>query len=155
ACGLGTCNVGFGNCDANAATGCEANLNTDSNNCGSCGHVCPGGGTCSNGTCASACLSQANDPVTGQKCPIKTPCTQYADCGTQVNPHYWYCSPTSHVCEFLPQTNGFTAASGSCTGQLVFRQDTNAPWDKKIVPPDGVNFREGTTLTFEVTNTTA
>lgn len=72
-----------------------------------------------------------------------------------MNGQYWYCSPTTKVCEFLPQTNGFTAASGSCTGQLVIRQDTNAPWDKKIMPPDGTNFREGTTLAIEVRNTTA
>lgn len=108
----------------------------------------------------SACLSWENDPVTGQKCPIHTPCTAYADCGVQTpspsgvgpgNP-YWYCS-TSNVCQFLPVSNGFSTAAGTCSGQLQFRQNTAAPHDKKIVPPDGVNFRQGTTLAFEVTNT--
>jgi hypothetical protein len=110
----------------------------------------------------SACLSWENDPITGQKCPINTPCTAYADCGVQTqsptgvgpgNP-YWYCSTTSNVCQFLPVSNGFSAATGTCTGQLQFRQNTAAPFDKKIVPPDGVNFRQSTTLAFEVTNTT-
>jgi hypothetical protein len=155
ACGLGACNAGFGNCDGIASNGCETNTHTDSNNCGSCGHACTGGATCVNGSCQAACLSASPDPVTGQKCPIKEPCTQYADCGTQVTGRYWYCSPTTHVCEFLPQTGAFTAASGSCTGNLLFRQDSGAPWDKKILPPDGVSFREGTTLALEVTNTTA
>lgn len=108
-----------------------------------------------------ACLSWENDPVTGQKCPINTPCTAYADCGVQttspsgVGPGtpYWYCS-TSNVCQFLPVTNGFSTASGTCAGQLQFRQNTAAPFDKKILPPDGVSFRSGTTLAFEVTNTT-
>ncbi|HYO65918.1 MAG TPA: hypothetical protein VEU33_07545, partial [Archangium sp.] len=108
-----------------------------------------------------ACLSWENDPITGQKCPINTPCTAYADCGVQTssssgvgpgNP-YWYCS-TSNVCQFLPVSNGFSTATGTCTGHLRFRQNTAAPHDKKIVPPDGVNFRQGTTLAFEVTNTT-
>jgi hypothetical protein len=157
-CGIASCNAGFGDCNGLTPDGCEINTSTNSNNCGTCGHVCSGGAACSGGTCALACLSLANDAVTGQKCPIKAACTTYADCGTQVNGHYWFCSPTTHVCEFLSQSSsssGYTATAGSCTGQLQFRQDTNAPWDKRIVPPDGVSFREGTTLTFEVTNTTA
>src|SRR5207249_3257554 len=45
--------------------------------------------------------------------------------------------------------------AGSCTGNFVFRQDSNAPYDKRIKPPDNVNFREGTSIAIEVTNTTA
>src|SRR5262249_29888051 len=40
-CGIFQCNPGFGNCDNNAANGCEVNLNTDANNCQACGNVCP------------------------------------------------------------------------------------------------------------------
>jgi hypothetical protein len=100
------------------------------------------------------CLNWANDPVTGQKCPIHAPCTAYADCGTQIEGKYWYCS-TESVCHFLPQTNGFSTAAGTCTGQLLFRQNASAPYDKMIIRPDGVSFREGTTLAFEVHNTTS
>jgi hypothetical protein len=47
-CHPGTCLSGFGDCDKIRANGCEANLNTDINNCGGCGdpedpedpHVC-------------------------------------------------------------------------------------------------------------------
>ncbi len=49
-CGL-TCNMGFGNCDMLAANGCEANFNTDRNNCGVCGNACAGNQTCAAGMC--------------------------------------------------------------------------------------------------------
>jgi len=45
-----TCNSGYGNCDNNWVNGCEINLNTNQNNCGSCGNICPSG-TCQNGQC--------------------------------------------------------------------------------------------------------
>jgi hypothetical protein len=53
-CTLGTCSTGFGNCDMNAATGCETPLGTLSN-CLSCGNSCanPHGSTSCMG--ASGC----------------------------------------------------------------------------------------------------
>ncbi|MDO9019896.1 MAG: hypothetical protein Q8S73_24755 [Deltaproteobacteria bacterium] len=44
ACGY-TCTSGFRNCDADDATGCEADLSL-SGNCGACGVVCPAGQAC-------------------------------------------------------------------------------------------------------------
>jgi hypothetical protein len=41
---------GFQNCNNTAADGCEVDLNTDSSNCGSCGHICPSGTSCTSGT---------------------------------------------------------------------------------------------------------
>ena len=40
-CGF-ACRAGFGNCDANAANGCEATFATDPLNCGVCGKSCAG-----------------------------------------------------------------------------------------------------------------
>ncbi|MCU0657003.1 MAG: MopE-related protein [Polyangiaceae bacterium] len=58
-CKIAACNAGFGNCDNNAANGCETNTNTANNNCGTCGNVCNaqnGGAICSGGTCGvSSC----------------------------------------------------------------------------------------------------
>jgi hypothetical protein len=157
ACGFSVCDVGHGDCNGAQADGCEASLRDDEANCGACGNVCGNGATCTNGTCTFACAGQVADPVTGQRCPIETPCSLYADCGLQelgVSPfRYWYCS-TAKRCQFLPQSNGFTQASGSCTGQLTIRQLAGAPYDKKILAPDGVAFREGTSLAIQVTNTT-
>jgi hypothetical protein len=51
-CGVATCIAPFGNCNGMAGDGCEANLQTDPNNCGTCGHVCTGATpSCNNGGC--------------------------------------------------------------------------------------------------------
>jgi len=62
ACDGGTCqiacNAGFGNCDGDAATGCETDLLADAANCDACGTSCDatnGTPTCSAGACGIAC----------------------------------------------------------------------------------------------------
>ena len=54
-CTAGTCaiacNGGFGNCDGNAANGCESELTLDDMNCGVCGRVCTAIQICCDGTC--------------------------------------------------------------------------------------------------------
>ena len=50
-CGVGACNRGFGNCDANLANGCEVNTNTSATHCGACGNRCPMGQGCVAGVC--------------------------------------------------------------------------------------------------------
>jgi Stigma-specific protein, Stig1 len=68
-CGF-ACSSGWANCDGNKANGCEANLNTDPRNCGTCGTVCSSGATCSNGKCvtASATGTRINLQVERQNC---------------------------------------------------------------------------------------
>lgn len=50
------CVGGYGDCDGDAANGCETNARgTDPRNCGGCGVVCPAGQPmCSGGTCVTA-----------------------------------------------------------------------------------------------------
>ncbi len=59
------CNPGFGDCDGNAANGCEAAL-TDVTRCGACGVVCAGGQSCIAGRCAAAARSAPLEVAVGR-----------------------------------------------------------------------------------------
>jgi hypothetical protein len=80
------CAAGFGNCDGNGINGCEDNTNTDSNNCGTCGHKCNlanASSTCSAGGCVITSCNAGfadcnNNPADG--CEVNTN-TNDANCG--------------------------------------------------------------------------
>ena len=55
ACSVASCAANFGNCDGNAANGCETDLRGSNGNCGLCGTVCAAGTVCSGASCASIC----------------------------------------------------------------------------------------------------
>ena len=55
-CIIGTCNVGFLNCDGRNSTGCEVNGTNDANHCGTCGTRCMGATSiCCRSACAATC----------------------------------------------------------------------------------------------------
>ncbi|MFO0563060.1 MAG: FG-GAP-like repeat-containing protein [Polyangiales bacterium] len=64
ACGF-ACNMGFGNCNALAADGCEVDLNTNPLHCGMCARRCMAPtnatATCATGTCGFACSAGFGD----------------------------------------------------------------------------------------------
>lgn len=89
-CDIGSCNPGFSNCDLNIGTGCETDVNSDTNNCGGCGNVCLPGELCINSTCsASGCntntdcaggtplcntsTNQCVECLIDADCPVSTP----------------------------------------------------------------------------------
>lgn len=47
------CSGTTSNCDGNVGNGCEVDLASDDNNCGSCGNTCTGGTACSRSQCRS------------------------------------------------------------------------------------------------------
>jgi hypothetical protein len=85
ACAIGSCNAGWGNCDGNAANGCELNLNNNVNNCGSCGRVCTianGAAGCSGGACTVAfCNSGWGDCDGNASNGCETSLTTNGNCG--------------------------------------------------------------------------
>lgn len=50
-CGIGSCNGPFMDCDMMPGNGCEIDTSSNSNNCGSCGNICPSGQVCIASTC--------------------------------------------------------------------------------------------------------
>jgi hypothetical protein len=103
-CGI-NCSPGFGDCDSNAANGCETNLKTDVGHCGTCAKVCStvnGTPTCSNGTCGINCAAGFGN------------CDSNADTGCEVNlnSNPSHCNGCGNACN---STNGTaTCTSGIC-----------------------------------------
>ncbi|MEI8259332.1 MAG: fibrinogen-like YCDxxxxGGGW domain-containing protein [Deltaproteobacteria bacterium] len=58
-CAAGVCGAAcvenYGDCDGNAANGCETDLRSTTANCGRCGVTCGGGQVCAAGVCTTAC----------------------------------------------------------------------------------------------------
>jgi cysteine-rich repeat protein len=50
-----SCDPGFGDCDGDAANGCEVDLLQDPKSCGACAAACPTGESCVEGSCAPVC----------------------------------------------------------------------------------------------------
>jgi len=50
-CGIGACNAGWSDCNADPGDGCETDVATDEANCGACNLVCQNGDVCHDGTC--------------------------------------------------------------------------------------------------------
>lgn len=132
-CGV-TCNIGFANCDNNAANGCEVNLNTADNNCGMCGRNCGANASCSNGSCqcapnrgncdnnqANGCEVDLSNTLAhcggcGQACgpyANATPTCAMGACGLQCMPGFANCDGMlANGCEVNLQTNPMRC--GSC-----------------------------------------
>jgi hypothetical protein len=69
-----TCNAGFADCNGDILRdGCEANLQTDINNCGDCGFVCPF--SCDSGFCVNSQLTVNGTTINGFRISNGSPTT--------------------------------------------------------------------------------
>ncbi len=57
-CSMGRCDANFADCDSNAANGCEADLRTNTSNCGRCNHACAATFGCTNAVCANESIAE-------------------------------------------------------------------------------------------------
>ncbi len=89
ACVLQSCNAGFGNCDGNAANGCETNTTNNAANCGGCGLMCPprpnATATCINSACGFVCNANFTDcdgnPANGCEAQLSEDPSNCGGCG--------------------------------------------------------------------------
>jgi len=89
-CALGQCNQGFGNCDGNAANGCETDTRTTTSHCGACGTACNfanaaatcAAGSCVLGACATGFGNCDNNAVNGCETNTQSSNAHCGACGT-------------------------------------------------------------------------
>ena len=134
-CQIGSCNPGFANCNGVASDGCEVNLNTDPNNCGTCGHVCPSGGSCLNGTCAGGpgAICGTNSQCASGICSGGFCCTTACVAGTGGVCGFTGACTDTGVCALAPTTTVCTTPTCSATGQ-VFTASGNCDGTGKCLP---------------------
>jgi hypothetical protein len=111
ACAITACADGFGDCDGNAANGCE--LATSANNaaCGRCGNACGPGARCAAGVCVQDCRRTGAVPcgsgtvcdfTDGRCVPTSTRCAlagAFASCGAQSCGPGAACNPRTMRCD--------------------------------------------------------
>lgn len=101
-CSAGQCGIlcasGYGNCDGDAANGCEKNLTSDVNNCGKCGATCStshASASCVSGSCHLSCSTgwQDCDGAASNGCEVNvyTSSVNCGACGRKCPPGY-YCN---------------------------------------------------------------
>ena len=110
------CNTNFGNCDGNAANGCEADLTSTTANCGACGTNCTtnvahvtGGVSCSASACtySGSCSTGYGDCDGNAANGCETNLYASATCGT--------CGSTTNCGTALAHTTGAACTTGTCT----------------------------------------
>ena len=125
-CGTTTCAMGRGNCDGNAANGCETDLNTTAAHCGACGRACslPNattscvGGTCRIGACNAGFGDCDGNATNGCETSLTSSLTHCGACGRLCAPSNATAVCTMGTCNVGVCNPGFancdTIAANGC-----------------------------------------
>jgi hypothetical protein len=99
-CILSGCNSNWGNCDNQDANGCETNLLTTNNHCGSCNNDCAQNAHCSVGICACNTGYRNCDTSWSNGCEIDIVNDENncGSCGNQCGQHAW-CNNRNCACD--------------------------------------------------------
>ena len=111
ACAVAACTPGFGDCDHDPATGCEARIDTAAN-CGACGTACTGDRICSAGACVlscatgsvvcgGACVDTRSDPLHCGGCDTACPARANATAGCTGSTCGFHCNVGYEDCNGL------------------------------------------------------
>jgi len=114
-CSLGTCRAGFGDCDMNAANGCEAALDTLTH-CGACGRSCASANAteaCTNGACTIARCDEGfadcdMDPTNGCEADLRTGVGSCGRCGNTCQPANAVAACVAGACAITRCNEGFS-----------------------------------------------
>lgn len=122
-CGF-VCETGFGDCDADPATGCEQDLLTDPDHCGSCDFECPAGpnevATCTGGVCGAECAPGFSHCGEDESCCVAGFCLDGVCVGGICSPGALGCNPGPSYCYCFDTYAGpriCTPASGAICGE--------------------------------------
>jgi hypothetical protein len=100
-CGTACCDPSTPNCCGSTCT----DLQTDVNNCGSCGNICPGGDTCVAGQCVSqeTCTGQVcGEFVAGCDNNVNCFCFETAEGGSACTANFFCSNPTCNTSADCP-----------------------------------------------------
>ncbi|MFO0649467.1 MAG: hypothetical protein U0326_24715 [Polyangiales bacterium] len=133
-CVITGCPAPYGNCDGDAANGCETDNDTDGLNCGSCGNVCPAGQSCVRGECSPLCVGAlsacagacrdlqrdvANCGACGRACASPDNVCAMGACAYDCRLPGAAACPSGRVCDFT--TGACLAVDASCLLTGSFR----------------------------------
>jgi len=109
ACGL-MCDANYDDCDSDAENGCELDVRSDLNNCGSCGNVCPlpwnATPDCTTGSCGFTCNANFDDcdnnPANGCEADLDTNLSHCGACNNTCSAPDHGSTPLCNIglCEF-------------------------------------------------------
>ncbi|MBW1808678.1 MAG: carboxypeptidase regulatory-like domain-containing protein, partial [Deltaproteobacteria bacterium] len=84
-CSIGTCDTGYGDCNANESDGCETDLRDNLTDCGACDNACTGAQICFEGSCIDEC--PAGETMCGLNCAdLQTDATNCGSCDHSCQP---------------------------------------------------------------------
>ena len=129
-CTLGACNAGWGNCDGNAANGCETQLTSDTH-CGGCNAACGvndartcSGGICSLSSCPSGSADCDNDGTTCEQ-PLNTS-AHCGGCNVACTRPNASASCSTGTCTLGMCSGGFGNCDGNASNGCEQSLNTNA-----------------------------
>jgi hypothetical protein len=117
------CEAGFGDCDGNAANGCETSLNTSATSCGACGTRCAlanatsacAGGRCVVASCAAGFGDCDGDPANGCEVSTASAPAHCGACNRACAPPNGVGACAAGVCRVATCSAGF----GDCDGNAA------------------------------------